>query len=73
MEGLWNDHMAFVSKCTNAIHDIDSIDAVKPDAKNIISKAEASFLRAYAYFDLVRDYGKVPKIDFKVNQRKMRM
>ena len=28
--------------------------------------AEAKFFRAYAYFDLVRTYGDVPKIDFRV-------
>jgi hypothetical protein len=32
----------------------------------MVNKAEASFLRAYAYFDMVRDYGEVPIIDFKV-------
>jgi len=32
-----------------------------------VNVAEAKFFRAYAYFDLVRTFGEVPKIDFKIN------
>ena len=61
---LWEDHLAFISKASGVIHDVDSLYASDP--KSIINRAEATFLRAYAYFDMVRDYGDVPKIDFKV-------
>jgi len=39
-----------------------------PENGSIINEAETRFMRAYAYFDLVRDYGEVPIIDFKVYQ-----
>ena len=61
---LWEDHLAFISTASNIIHDVDSLYAGDP--LSVINKAEASFLRAYAYFDMIRDYGDVPKIDFRV-------
>jgi hypothetical protein len=65
-EGYWNDHYTFILQCNNVLHDIDSLGLT--DEASMVNKAEASFLRAYAYFDLVRDFGEVPKIDFKVYQ-----
>ena len=35
---------------------------------NLINQSEALFFRAYAYFNLVRAFGEVPLIDFKINQ-----
>jgi hypothetical protein len=32
----------------------------------LVNKAEAKFLRAFAYFDLVRTFGEVPLVDFKI-------
>jgi starch-binding outer membrane protein, SusD/RagB family len=66
MDGVWDDHLGFISQASGVIFDIDSIDKVTPSPLNVVNKAEARFLRAYAYFDMVRDYGGVPKIDFKV-------
>ena len=34
---------------------------------DLINKSEAHFFRAFAFFNLVRAFGDVPKIDFKVN------
>lgn len=64
VNAVWDDHLAFVTLASGIIHDVDSLYA--DDAASQINRAEACFLRAYAYFDMVRDYGKVPKIDFKV-------
>jgi starch-binding outer membrane protein, SusD/RagB family len=64
LDPLWDDHLAFVAKASGIIKDVDSLYA--KDSASLINKAEASFLRAYGYFDMVRDYGDVPKIDFKV-------
>lgn len=66
VNSLWIDHMAFIIQASGIIKDVDSSFANDP--ASIINKAEASFLRAYAYFDMVRDYGEVPIIDFKVYQ-----
>lgn len=65
-EGYWNGHYEFIALCNNVIFQIDSLKLTDP--ASLVNKAEASFLRAWAYFDLVRDFGEVPKIDFKVNQ-----
>jgi len=64
LNSLWTDHMAFIIQASGIIHDVDS--NFSNDPKSLVNKAEASFLRAYAYFDMVRDYGEVPIIDFKV-------
>jgi hypothetical protein len=61
---LWDDHLAFITMASGAIKDVDSLYANDP--ASLVNKAEASFMRAYAYFDMIRDYGDVPKIDFKV-------
>lgn len=64
LNDYWGDHYRLI-KLTN-----DVIDAVNelpsPNPAEIVNRAEAKFLRAYAYFNLVRAYGDVPKIDFKV-------
>lgn len=66
INSLWIDHLAFISQASGIIQDVDS--AYSNDPPSLINKGEASFLRAYAYFDMVRDYGEVPIIDFKVYQ-----
>ncbi|WP_315819445.1 RagB/SusD family nutrient uptake outer membrane protein [Paraflavitalea speifideaquila] len=60
----WNDHYSFIALCNNVIHKIDSLKLT--DAASLTNLGEAKFFRAWAYFDLVRDYGAVPLIDFKV-------
>jgi starch-binding outer membrane protein, SusD/RagB family len=66
MDPLWDDHLSFIVKASGLIKDVEVLQVGTPDPKNLIYKGEASFMRAYAYFDMVRDYGAVPKIDFKV-------
>jgi hypothetical protein len=60
----WDDHYAFIALCNNVIHEIDSLQLNDPASS--INRGEATFMRAWAYFDLVRDFGEVPRIDFKV-------
>ncbi len=64
MNAYWSDHYALISLTNNVIDAIDS--AQLTDQISLINKSEAKFLRAYAYFNLVRTYGEVPKIDFRV-------
>lgn len=61
----WNEHYEFIALCNNVISDIDSLGLADPSS--LQNRGEATFLRAWAYFDLVRDFGEVPLIDFKVN------
>ena len=60
--GYWTDHYLAINAANDIIHSIDSIGAT--DAPTLINKAEAKFIRAFSYFDLVRAFGSVPKIDF---------
>ena len=64
MVAYWDDHYAFISLANNVIATVDSLGLT--DAPSLANRAEATFMRAWAYFDLVRAYGEVPKIDFKV-------
>lgn len=60
----WNDNYNLIHKSNNLIHDVkNDPNAIKGDS---VSVAEAKFFRAYAYFNLVRAFGEVPKIDFKL-------
>lgn len=61
----WDKHYIFIGLCNNVLD--DAVQGNYTDPASIINVAEARFFRAYAYFDLVRTYGAVPKIDFKVN------
>ena len=61
----WDKHFVFIGLCNDALD--EAIKGNYTDPGSIINIAEARFFRAYAYFDLVRTYGSVPKIDFKIN------
>lgn len=62
--GYWNDHYKLIYDCNDVLHEIDSLNLSTEG--DIINQAEARFFRAYSYFDLVRTYGEVPLIDFKI-------
>lgn len=62
----WNGHYNFIYSCNDILHDIDSLQL--NDQGSMINKGEASFMRAFAYFDLVRDYGEVPIVKNKIYQ-----
>lgn len=66
LNSYWDDHYSFIALCNNVIHDIDSLQLT--DAASLANMGEARFMWAWAYFDLVRDYGEVPLINFKVYQ-----
>jgi starch-binding outer membrane protein, SusD/RagB family len=64
MNQNWDGHFTFINATNDVIHDVDSLQLTDPGS--IINNAEARFFRAFAYFDLVRDYGSVPIYDFKI-------
>ena len=64
MTAYWDDHYAFISLANNVIHTVDSLGLT--DQPSLSNRAEATYMRAWAYFDLVRTFGEVPKVDFKV-------
>ncbi len=60
----WDDHFTLINLANTAIQNADSLHLTDP--ASLINVAEAKFFRAYAYFDLVRSFGDVPKIDFRI-------
>ena len=64
LEGYWTDHYALIHQANNVIDLIETSGNIDPGM--LVNKAEAKFMRAYAYFNLIRTFGEVPKIDFKI-------
>lgn len=60
----WDDHYVLINQANTALQTADSLKLA--DASSLTNIAEARFFRAYAYFDLVRTFGEVPKIDFRI-------
>lgn len=63
-EIYWDHHYNLISKANVVIQTADSLQLTDP--ASMINIAEAKFFRALSYFDLVRVFGEVPKIDFRV-------
>lgn len=60
----WDDHYSIINKANTILQIADSLNLT--DAASEVFRAEARFMRAYCYFDLVRVYGRVPVIDFRI-------
>jgi len=60
----WTTNYSIAGLANNIILGIDS--AKLTDPASLEQRAEAKFFRAWSYFALVREFGEVPKIDFKV-------
>jgi hypothetical protein len=60
----WARHYVLIGLANTALHTIDSMKLSGPS--DLINEAEAKWFRAFSYFELVRTYGEVPKIDFQV-------
>jgi len=60
----WNDRYAMINAANNALDDAKTLGAT--DAASIRNIGEACFFRAYAYFELVKTYGEVPLINYKI-------
>lgn len=60
----WEAHYRLINLSNTALQTADSLKLEGVD--NRVNIAEARFFRAFAYFDLVRTFGEVPKIDFRI-------
>lgn len=60
----WNDHYAMINASNNALQIVDSLKVTDP--ASLRNVGEACFFRAYAYWELVKTYGEVPLINFKI-------
>jgi starch-binding outer membrane protein, SusD/RagB family len=61
----WDGHYQLINLANTAIQTADSLK-IDADIDSRANIGEARFFRAFAYFDLVRTFGDVPKIDFRL-------
>lgn len=59
---FWNDHYYLINKANQVLYVADSLKVT--DEASLRNVGEAHFMRAYSYFELVKTFGPVPKIDF---------
>ncbi|HEX2533056.1 MAG TPA: RagB/SusD family nutrient uptake outer membrane protein, partial [Chitinophagaceae bacterium] len=67
LNDYYTSHFALVGLANNIISDVDSLGTSDP--ATLVNRGEAKFMRAYAYFNLVRAFGEVPLVDFKVTSQ----
>lgn len=60
----WEAHYRLIHQTNTALQTADSLKLEGVNSRANI--AEARFFRAFAYFDMVRTFGDVPKIDFRL-------
>jgi starch-binding outer membrane protein, SusD/RagB family len=64
INSYWNDHFAMINAANNALDEAANLGTL--DAASQRNVGEACFFRAYAYFELVKDFGEVPLINYKI-------
>ena len=62
--GNWDGHFSLIYACNDLVIAVETSGAT--DQGSIVNEAEAKAIRAFAYFDLRRDYGEVPIILKKI-------
>ncbi|GGH17686.1 RagB/SusD family nutrient uptake outer membrane protein [Sphingobacterium alkalisoli] len=60
----WTGHYALINSANNVIAAVDSLGTL--EEATLVNIGEAKFLRGWAYFNLVRTFGEVPLIDFRI-------
>lgn len=65
LTAYWTHHYQLIHHANSIISDIEELGDLS-DYNTKVNMGEAKFMRAYAYFNLVRTFGEIPKIDFKV-------
>lgn len=58
----WSDHYTMINAANKLLFFADSLKLT--DDASLRNVGEAKFFRAYSYFELIKAYGEVPKIDF---------
>ncbi|WP_439581214.1 RagB/SusD family nutrient uptake outer membrane protein [Dyadobacter bucti] len=54
----WNNNFLIISRANQVLKSIDAVEFDQPSKDNL--KGQTYFLRAFAYFDLVKNFGGVP-------------
>ena len=64
----WGQNYAIIYQCNDILETIATKEtAGQTETEDMINKGEASFFRAYCYFNLVRAFGEVPLVTYKIN------
>ena len=64
----WGKNYAIIYQCNDILDAIAEKETTgQTESEDIINKGEASFFRAYCYFNLVRAFGEVPLVTYKIN------
>ncbi|MDQ6843094.1 MAG: RagB/SusD family nutrient uptake outer membrane protein [Bacteroidota bacterium] len=64
INSYWDDHYAMINKANNAIATAQELNAT--DDATLRNVGEACFFRAYSYFELVKNFGEVPLINYRI-------
>ncbi len=69
ISGYWTGNYEIIILANKILDDIAEAEKASGTLSegDLINKSEAHFFRAFAFFNLVRAFGDVPKIDFKIN------
>lgn len=65
IKAYWSQNYAVIYQCNDVIETIEKGNLTEEN--DLRNKGEALFFRAYCYFNLVRAFGEVPLVTFKVN------
>lgn len=68
LQSYWTNNYDIINIVNRILSDIGEYEAAGNTLTegDLTNRSEACFFRAFAYFNLVRAFGEVPKIDFKV-------
>lgn len=64
INSYWGDHYVMINSANNAIYTAKT--STLTDEASLRNVGEACFFMAYAYFDLVKNFGEVPLINFPI-------
>ncbi len=63
LKGMYTDNYAAINKCNIVLQQAEKMKTtLKPEDYNTAT-AEAKFVRGYLYFNMVRVFGRIPKVD----------
>ena len=66
IKAYWSQNYAIIYQCNEVVDAIETGHLTEEN--DLYNKGEALFFRAYCYFNLVRAFGEVPLVTFKVNE-----
>ena len=64
VKSYWNANYTLIHKANDVLEEMKSNPSLT--GGDLVNKGEALLMRAFCYFNLVRAFGEVPLIDFKV-------